>query len=140
MTNDEPVAVGLGAWQPPNPYDDPELERGGQKQPSAIQGPVDTIDEYDFGEEAQVFTLRGEAYAEDVSVLQKYRGMVLTLRHENHSGKVYIEAVRATSTDQWDEISELRMHDGLMQDVTEEKQVYTYSVDLIQVEATATDS
>ncbi|MBS3761414.1 MAG: hypothetical protein KGY43_08100, partial [Halodesulfurarchaeum sp.] len=127
-------------WKPPELYDDPELERSGHKQPAEIEGPVASIDKYQFEDEAQVFTLRGEAYADDISVLQMYRGKVLTLRHENHSGKVYIEAVRATSTDQWDEITEFRMQDDLMQDVTEEKQVYTYSVDLIQVEAINADS
>ncbi len=136
MANDESVAVGIGAWQPPNRYDDPVLEQTGQKDPAAIEGPADTIAAHDFGEQAQVLTLRGEAYAEDISTLQKYRGMVLRLRHEDHTGKVYIEAVRATSTDQWDEITEFRMRDDQMQDITEEKQVYTYSVDLIEVKAT----
>ena len=81
-----------------------------------------------------MFTLRGEAYADDISVLQEYKGKALTLRHDVYSGKVYIESVQASSTDRRDELTELRMHKGTMQDVTEEKQVYTYRVGLVKIE------
>lgn len=134
MANDENVAVGLGAWTPPDPYDTPQLERRGSKQPADIAGPVETVESHDFGDEAVLFTLRGKAYADDISVLQKYRGKPLTLRHPAYSGKVYIESIRADTTDRWDELTEFRIYEGEMQDVTEEKQVYTYSVDLITVE------
>ena len=137
MTNDETVDVGLGAWSPPKRYTDPQIERQGPKGVEEIEGPTDTVGTDRFGEEAEVYTLQGEAYAKDISVLQKYRGKTLTLRHSDHTGKVYIEAVRADTTDRWDESTELRMHKGEMQDVTEEKQVYTYSVDLIAVNETA---
>lgn len=135
MTNDETVDVGLGAWSPPNQYSDPQLEQQGSKAIDEIKGPVDTVNRDQFGEEAEVLTLDGQAYAKDISILQKYRGKTLTLRHSVHSGKVYIESVRADTTDRWDELTDLRMHDGEMQDVTEEKQVYTYSVDLIKLQS-----
>ena len=134
MSKDETVDVGLGAWTPPGRYQDLELERKGTKEPEDIAGPVDTVESLQFGEEAELFALRGEAYADDISVLQDYKGKALTLRHDVYSGKVYIESVQASSTDRWDELSELRMHDGMMQDVTEEKQVYTYRVGLVKIE------
>lgn len=134
MSNDETVKVGLGAWTPPGQYRTPELERQGSKQPADIAGPPDTVESHQFGEEAEVFTLRGDAYADDISVLQNYRGKALTLRHPEYSGKVYIESIQASSTDRWDEFSELRMYNGEMQDVTEEKQVYTYRVGLVKIE------
>jgi len=134
MSNDETVKVGLGAWTPPGQYRTPELERQGSKQPADIAGPLDTVESLQFGEEPEVFSLRGEAYADDISVLQNYRGKALTLRHDVYSGKVYIESVEASSTDRRDEFSELRMHNGEMQDVTEEKQVYTYRIGLVTIE------
>jgi hypothetical protein len=134
MSDDETVDVGLGAWTPPAQYQDLQLERQGSKEPADISGPVNTLELLHFGEEAEMFTLRGEGYAKDVSVLQNYKGKALTLRHTAYSGKMYIESVRASSTERTDELTDLRMHNGEMQEVTEEKQVYTYRVGLVKVE------
>ena len=134
MVNDESVDVGLGAWTPPAQYKDLQLERQGSKEPAEIAGPVDTLESLHFGEEAELYSLQGEGYAKDVSVLQKYKGKALTLRHPVHSGKMYIESVQASSTEKTDELTELRMHNDEMQEVTEEKQVYTYRVGLVKIE------
>jgi hypothetical protein len=140
MANEQPVDVGLGAWKPPTAYPHPDLEHQGRKQPAEIEGPGDTLDSLQFGERAEVYTLHGEAYAKDISVLQMYRGKALTLRHSVYSGKVYIESVEADTTDSWDELTELRMHDGEMQDVTETKQVYVYRVGLVAVDEEGSES
>ncbi|MFW5900874.1 MAG: hypothetical protein ACOCTH_03800 [Halodesulfurarchaeum sp.] len=139
MGTDESVDVGLGAWTPPALYDDPELEPQDSKPWADIQGPIEPAELEHTEDEAEVFTLRGTAYAKDVSVLQKYKGNILKLRHDVYTGLVYIESVTASSTDRRDEVTEFRFHDGRMQDITEEKQVYTYRVGLIKVEKAEAD-
>lgn len=134
MANDESVDVGLGAWTPPASYSDPELEPQDSKPWADIQGPIEPAEIEHADEEAAVFTLTGTAYAKDVSVLQKYKGNILKLRHDVYTGLVYIESVEASSTDRRDEVTEFRFHDGKMRDITEEKQVYTYRVGLITVD------
>ncbi|MFW6458591.1 MAG: hypothetical protein ACOCY6_04160 [Halodesulfurarchaeum sp.] len=133
MSKDEPVEVKLGSWKPPDKYGDPELEARASKPWTDVRGPItaEAIDR--SGETAQVFSFEGDAYAKDISVLQKYRGEILTLRHPAYSGTVYIESMAVDSTDRTDAVTEFRFHDGRMRDVTEEKQVYTYRVGLVAV-------
>ena len=134
MSDDEPVDVGLGAWSPPASYSEPELEPQEHKPWADVQGPIEPAEIEHTDEEAEVYTLTGLAYAKDVSVLQKYKGNSLKLRHDVYTGPVYIESVAAASTDRSDEVTEFRFHDGQMQDITEEKQVYTYRVGLIKLD------
>lgn len=134
MANDESVDVGLGAWTPPASFSDPDLEPQDSKPWTDIQGPIETSQIEHTDEETEVFSLTGEAYAKDVSVLQKYKGNILKLRHDVYTGLVYIESVQASSTDRSEEVTEFRFHDGKMQDITEEKQVHTYRVGLIRVD------
>ncbi|MEF8894431.1 hypothetical protein [Halodesulfurarchaeum sp.] len=138
MPTDERVDVGLGAWRPPDQYNKPQLE------PKERAGTVETETREDStkhhpSEEAEVFTLQGDAYADDISDLQKYKGHILSLRHDVYSGKVYVESVRASSTDRWDDVTDFRIYEGEMQEVTEQKPVYSYSVDLRKADVMETE-
>lgn len=139
MPTDEIVDVGLGAWTPPDRYDNPQLEPKEGTRTENTKIPEDSTNDPNTSEEAEVFTLQGNAYADDISDLQKYKGKILSLRHEVYSGDVYIESVRASSTDRWDEVTDLRMHKNEMQEVTERKPVYSYSVDLRRADVMETE-
>lgn len=138
MPTDERVDVGLGAWKPPDRYNKPQLEPKGEAGTVETEIREDSTKDH-RSEVTEVFTLRGESYADDISDLQKYKGKILSLRHDVYSGKVYVESVRASSTDRWDEITDFRMHKGEMQEVTERKPVYSYSVDLRRADLMETE-
>ena len=138
MPNEEPGAVALASWTPPERYDEPTLERRGSKPKTTIQGPIDPDAIVD--EDVEVFSLEGEAFVEDVSVLQRYRGEILTLRHEQYTGPVYVESIEVSSTGRTADVTEFRFHEGRMGDVTETKEVYAYRVGLIAVENAETGS
>lgn len=139
MTTEGEVDVGLGAWTPPDRYDKPQLEPKEGTGAVKLETREDSTTNHHSDEQAEVFTLRGEAYADDISDLQKYKGKILSLRHEVYSGDVYIESVGASSTDRWDEVNDFRIHNGEMQDVTETKPVYSYSVDLRRADVMETE-
>jgi len=133
MGTDDSVEVGLGAWTPPEPYTNPELEPEGQIPTEEIVGLEATNLDRELGKEVAVYSLQGKCYEKDISTFQKYKGRTLSLRHEVHSGDVFIESVRAESTDTWDEVEEFRFQDGEMQDVRENKRVHKYYLKLIDV-------
>lgn len=138
MPTDEPVEVRLGAWRPPDRYDEPQLE------PKEDTGTVESESLADStnphrDEEPDVFTLRGEAYADDISDFQKYKGKILSLRHEVYSGDVSVESLQASSTDRWDEVTDFQMHKGEMQEVTQRKPVYSYSLELRRADVMETE-
>lgn len=133
MSKEEREDVTLGSWNPPEQYGDPDLEAQEDKPWADVRGPLEPGDLDQAGEHARVFILEGGAYAKDISVLQQYRGEILTLRHPAYTGTVYVESVAASARDTEDEITEFRFHDGEMQDVTETKAVYTYRVGLVSI-------
>lgn len=139
MSKEEREDVRLGSWSPPEQYGDPDLEALDDKPWADVRGPLEPGDLDQAGEHARVFVLEGGAYAKDISVLQRYRGEILTLRHPAHTGTVYVESVAASARDTADDVTEFRFHDGQMRDVTETKPVYTYRVGLVQIEGSDTD-
>ena len=140
MSSDDPGTVKLASWSPPDGFDEPVLERVGSKPTSAIQGPIDAAALDSSDGESEAYSLEGEAFVEDVSVLQRYRGEILTLRHEGYTGPVYVESIEVSSTGRTAEVTEFRFHEGRMGDVTETKEVFAYRVGLIAVETAETGS
>jgi len=120
MTQDR-VTARIGSWEPPSQYNQPilEPESGIRDVEHEVLGDVTIIQQ--TGLEAETFTLRGDAFAEDISTLRNMRGTEQELRHEIYSGDVLIRNVRASSTGSWENV------DG------ERKWVYTYTLKLVAV-------
>lgn len=130
MPTEESVDVGLGAWTPPDRYDKPKLEPKEGTQTLEKEAEGDSTDNHHPSKKAEVFILRGEAYADDISDFQKYKGQILSLRHDVYSGDVSVESLQASSTDRWDDVTDFRFYEGEMQEVTQRKPVYAYSLEL----------
>lgn len=118
----ERIDVRLGDWRPPDPYDYPQLEPESSIRTQEHDVLADVTVVQRLGEEAETFTLRGDAYDLDIAILRDMRGEEVELRHPIHIGEVLVKSVRATSTGSWDE------------DIYNSRDwVYNYTVELVSV-------
>lgn len=120
VSGDTRVSVRLAAWHPPEPYKWPQLEPNGGIRTKEHKVLADVSVIQSLGENAETFTLRGDAYEEDISILRDLKNQTVELRHPIHSGEVLVSNVSATSTGGWDTIEGERYW------------VYTYTVELIE--------
>lgn len=121
MARDNRVTVRLGTWRPPRPYNQPRLEPDAGIRTVEHEVLAETSVIQDIGDKPEVFTLKGDAYADDLATLRDMRGETVSLRHDVHSGDVLVENVVGKSTGSYDEVNGV------------EEWIYTYTVSLIGV-------
>lgn len=122
MVEDKRPSVRLGNWTPPSQYNQPQLEPDGDIRTKEHKVLADATVVQGIGENAETFTLRGDAFADDISELRDMKGEELQIRHSVHSGKVLVNRVSASST------GEYEVEDGIR------KWVYNYTVGLTKVQ------
>lgn len=115
------VPVRLGDWRPPEPYNQPHLEPEGSIREVEHKVIADVSVVQHVGRSPESFTLRGDAWTNDIAELRRLKGDIVELRHPIHSGDVLVRSVSATSESAWDNI------DG------DKRWVYTYIVELVGV-------
>jgi hypothetical protein len=121
MADDLRPSFKLGRFKPDNNYDQPHLEPNGDVRTKEHEVLDDISVIQELGENAERFTLRGEAYEYEIETLREMKGEKVEIRHIIYSGDVLIKGVRAQSTSSWENIGDYR------------RWVYTYTVDLIEV-------
>jgi hypothetical protein len=120
MAIDDRPTFRLGTWEPPNQYNQPQLEPDGDVRTKEhdVLGDKEVVQV--LGENAESFTLRGDGFAEDIKRLREMKTQVVEVRHEIYSGEVLVKGVRANSTGSYETQN------------NKIKWVYTYTVDLIE--------
>ncbi len=137
VTRDIRPSVRLGDWEPPQQYNQPILEPDGDIREVEHKVLSDKSVIQKTGENAETFTLRGDAYAEDLKQLREMKGERVTIRHTVHSGPVMVRRVSGTSTGSWDEYTE-EDEDFPVASVTPSNDivrwVYNYTIELVSIE------
>lgn len=119
MAEDNRPSVKLASWNPPQKYNQPHLEPSGGIRTKKHEVLGDQTVVQGLGEEAEEFTLRGDAYARDLRELRSFKNEIVTVRHPVHSGDVLVSGVSGGHTGSWDTVDGERLW------------VYSYIVDLI---------